>query len=137
MEKTFKFHGVEVSHLFETCGMIGGEARGHNGLFADFYVSKPGTADEQIDMWLARTKINSSALVVMGALRRRSHDDFEKAIHKAVSRYLAEKTAKILADHFEEFLEYQAKNNIVVVGREPMPTSFRRDSIFANHKEEK
>ena len=128
--EVFKFRGIEVSHLYRTCDMIGGEAKGHNGLFADFYVSKPGTADEQIDMWLARTKINSSALVVMGALRRRSHDNFEKAIHKAVSRYLAEETVKVLADHFEEFLEYQVKNDVVIAARGSMPTSFREDSIL-------
>ena len=93
MEKTFIFHGVEVSHLYKTSGMIGGEAKGHNGLFADFFVSNPGTTDEQIDMWLAKMKLNGT-YTVMGALRRRSHDDFEKAIHKAVSKYLAEESLK-------------------------------------------
>lgn len=79
MKKIFKFQGIEVSNLYETCDMIGGEARGH-GLFVDFYVSQPATCNEEIDMWLP-------SAIVRGAIRKRLHNDFKTAIHKAIASF--------------------------------------------------
>lgn len=80
MEKIFKFRGIEVSHLYETCNMIAGEAKGH-GLFVDFYVSQPTTHNEEINMWIP-------SAIVKGAIRKRSYNDFQTAIHKAVGEYV-------------------------------------------------
>lgn len=92
----FKFRGIEVSNLYETCDMIGGEAKGH-GLFVDFYVSQPATYNENIDM-----RIPSA--IVKGAIRKRSHNEFQKAIHKAVREYMLQQQLTPFVDYLQDLV---------------------------------